>query len=770
MIQLPIASIVRPAASSRPAGSEITVGQMSAIRDAARFAVPGLSAGVVARTRLDHHYASAVGRILRVMAPAGYGKSTLVSRWVGDEVRAVRWLDLEPIDNDPIVLMSAIANGISDLVVDPSVLVPEYSPYDRRFVNVAIPAFGAAIRRIEQPFVVVIDDTHHLTDPTAWRLIDSVARNIPSSSTLVLVGRGAAHTSALAMLRLEPGIVDLATADLALDVAETEELLAAHGVQLDDITSLSALADRFEGWPAGLRLASLVLATPNGAAMLESATTGKLPYVIDFLRAEWFDTLDADDRQFLMEVAVLGRFTAEMADTVLDRSGSAEVIHRLERHHRIVLPLDQRGEWYRMHAVLRDWLETELHQVDRPRWREVHLDSARWWEVAGDIDLAVHHLERVGADERRAALVMTHAGVYITRGLRPTARRWLSTFPPDYVRRSPALCALEAIEAAASGDGERALAWTKLLPSTPEMPDAAALSSEPWLIWPSITTAALVPSAAAEHLAMIEVAYRRVAPGAWRALACTTYGALLALVGDVRSLDVLAEGAHEAAIADAPNEEATCLVVAAIVTELRGDRARAAALTAAAAALVEQRHLETSPVPTTPVLAMAALGAARAGRHDLAAAHIRRSREQLAGFAPIAPWYNVLTRVALVNGCLLADDPVGAAAVLRELEQHLRFEPAAGRLRDDVEALRAGVDAAAAIYADRSWSLTNAELRVLQHLPTNLSLADIATRLFISRNTVKSHTSSIYRKLGTTSRSRTVDLAREAGLLTEPVP
>jgi LuxR family maltose regulon positive regulatory protein len=142
----------------------------------------------------------------------------------------------------------------------------------------------------------------------------------------------------------------------------------------------------------------------------------------------------------------------------------------------------------------------------------------------------------------------------------------------------------------------------------------------------------------------------------------------------------------------------------------------------------------------------------------------------LVTFHPVAPWFNVLGRLALARAALLVDDRTTSRSLLRELEHFLRAEPPKGGARLYLEDLRASVDAARQLPSDRAWALTEAELKVLQFLPTNLTLGDIATRLFVSRNTVKTHVAAIYRKLNATSRSEAVDLARRTGVLEDAEP
>jgi LuxR family maltose regulon positive regulatory protein len=737
------------------------------IRDRARFVAPTSASGVVTRARLDEQYVAATGKIMRVLAPPGYGKSTLVSRWVAEDDRTVRWLDLERIDNDPIVLMGALARGLSDLVDQPSSLIPEYSAHDRRFADVSVPAFGAAIARIAEPFVIVIDDIHRVTDATAWLLLDCLARNVPPQSTVVFVGRGADHGPSLAAMRLDPGVVDVASNDLSFDVAETEQLLVAHGVHLE-FGAVADLVEQFEGWPAGLRLASLVIAMPDGRRQLESASAREFSYVTDYLRAEWLLTLPDEDRQFLMEASILRRFSADMCDQVLGRHGSAAVLRRLEHRQSVVLPLDRRGEWYRLHDLLRDWLESELRQTDRSRWQEVHLAAAHWWERAGDVDLAVQHLEWAEESSRCHDLVVAHAGSYVMSGMASTVRRWLSGFSAEEVGASLGLCVISAGVEVACGDGSSGLRWVRLFESAPA-PSHGAIEESALTHWADILRASTGAASSTSLLERAERARSNLEIGAWHVFGSLTVGGLRALAGAPGAIDALLDGAHEAEIVGVHAQRAICLSFAAILLDLDGDRDAAAARGAEAYRIVRDFALDHAPAAASATAAMHSLVCARSGRRSEALMCLEVCRSALSGFAEVGPWYNVLTRLAMIRTSLLVD-PRQASTLLSEIEHHLRFEPDDGGLRHHVAALRTQVASARKVSADRSWSLTAAELRVLQYLPTNLGLGDIATRLFISRNTVKSHTSSIYRKLGTTTRTQTVELAREAGLLADSPP
>ena len=252
----------------------------------------------------------------------------------------------------------------------------------------------------------------------------------------------------------------------------------------------------------------------------------------------------------------------------------------------------------------------------------------------------------------------------------------------------------------------------------------------------------------------------------WTALALYATGGLRFLAGDPQAADALEAASFIAEINGLWLHQANCTSALGIVAELEGDRNRATDLAHRAAELLA-RQIGELPATTAMSDALQAAVAAREGRREESARLIEIGRGKLSAFSSVAPWFNVLCALALARAAVRIDDRAASRALLRDLDQALHGEdPDHGAARH-VGDLRESVEAARQLPSDPASALTEAELKVLRHLPTNLSLADIATRLFVSRNTVKSHVAAIYRKLNATSRSDAVDLARKTGLLEE---
>lgn len=728
------------------------------IRDRARFTGPRSRSNVVERTRLDNTFDSATGRVVRVLAPAGYGKSTLVARWVAGDDRRVIWLDLEPIDNDPLVLGHALVKGLDGhRTPDTDCDAARRAPLDELTHLVADAG---------EPFVLVLDDIHHIVSEESAHLICLIVDKLPPDSTLVLSGRVHHHGEAVARHRLQPGVVDVTVDALAFDLAETEEMLTLLGLE-SDIDTITLITEQLEGWPAGLRLAGLALTRGARGSEIALGRLGDLADVTDYVTQEWFSGLGEEDQDFLTEIACLGRFSGAQCDVVLGRHDSASTLRRLCRDELLLVALDQHNHWYRMHTVLARWLSSRLQSLDHDRWRRIHLATAEWWSSEGDIDLAVEHVTAAGDLERLEELVALHSASYVARGMYRTIDRWMQSFSNTRIRRSLPLRNVKTLLAIAFGDGDQALSWVRLSRVDHVPIDHAVASVNDVLAYQTDTLyAALENLPAAELIPAATRAYRHLPPGEWRALACLVLGGNHYLCGDERAAEMLYEARFETEVANSTTLQALASATLAIMLDLDGSIDEADELSRRALRLVGSPHLRDTATTAIP-LALAALVGVRAGRQEEAVEHHRAARLKLEHLQRCAPWFNILVRIPLIRASLLLDDAPTALELLRELERRMQAQDPSTPLARYVDELGTAVRAANDIFADRSWALTAAELRVLHHLPTNLSLADIARRLYVSRNTVKSHAAAIYRKLDTTSRTEAVALARAAGLITE---
>jgi LuxR family maltose regulon positive regulatory protein len=454
--------------------------------------------------------------------------------------------------------------------------------------------------------------------------------------------------------------------------------------------------------------------------------------------------------------------SGELCNAVLDRFDSGEVLHRICSDRHLVIPLDRRETAYRMHRLLRDALATDFERRNAPAVRDVHIRASAWFEAEGDIDRAVRHAVAADDFDRTARLVLAHTPAYYTNGQYSTISGWVESIPQDRVVDSTALCLCGALGVLGVGDAAAVSVWLKLGESAAAASPESDLIAQMCLLHLRCATSA---GPAGRAVADAAITHGGLPPGIWHAATCLDYGAWSFMVGDDDvAVRVLAEGAAEAGVFGAIALESYCTSMLAIAAHFEGDTARAWSLARRARSLAIENGLERVPGMAL-VNAIHAFAAASTGDPETARSDWQLARSQLSYVKDLSGWGNVQARIALAQTSLVLADRVGAETMLRELRELLVPQPDATRAHAQIAQLEDMVRHLRGNAAIGASSLTTAELRVLHYLPTNLSLAEIGGRLFVSRYTVKTHCASIYRKLNATSRSEAVEAARRVGLL-----
>ena len=254
---------------------------------------------------------------------------------------------------------------------------------------------------------------------------------------------------------------ELGPTELRLDDGEAELLLRAAGVELDEV-EVSELTERTEGWPAGLYLAALSIQAGSPSSASAAAFTGDDRFVADYFRSELISRLPDGEARFLKHTSVLERMCGGLCDSVVDSSGSADMLERLERANSFVVPLDRRGEWYRYHHLFAELLRNELERAEPDVAAELNRRAMAWC-VAHDLpEAAVVYGHAAGETDAVAALVDALALPTHYDGRMETLEGWLRWFSEDDLRRYPALAVEGAWLRALTGRSGEAEAWLAL--------------------------------------------------------------------------------------------------------------------------------------------------------------------------------------------------------------------------------------------------------------------------------------------------------------------
>jgi LuxR family maltose regulon positive regulatory protein len=678
----------------------------------------------IPRPRLTRRLTDTVGRpLVTLVAPAGYGKTTLLCDWAHEDERPFAWVTLDHQDNDPKCLEASI---------------------------------GLAVERVEPQrgtgrFVLVLDDLQALHVPSAQAALAALLAGLPEEVTLALASRRPPALP-IARMRAQRRVLELGARDLSMDAGEGAAMLALAGLELagDDVTRLLRST---EGWPAALTLGALSLADPSSSPSFG----GTNRMVAEYLRDEILAGLSPARRRFLLETSVLATLTGELCDHVLDRAGSATLLAELCGEEGLLVPLDRSDERFRHHRLVAEMLSTELRRLEPERAAALHRRAAEWFRVAGDDDEAVRHALSAGDVDAAADLVWSRTVPAISHGERHRVEGWLGLFSAADRATRPALALAAASTEFASGQGHLVEHWA-----------AAAAAAGPS---PAVETSARIMRAALARdgldrmRADAEDALERTPDGnPGRALCCLLAGAAAQLAGAERdAVRQLQEGARRAAVT-APDVHALCLTQLALPALVQGDWEAAGGLLTRARAQVDRYGLGAYPVSAL-VLAASALVRAHRGRIDEAQCDLRDARELAAQLTDFAAWYEVELSVVMARAAIRLSDVTGARDLLADASRGIRRLPGAVTLEAWLDESWTQLDSVLGPTSVPLSALTTAELRTLRYLPTHLSFREIGERAYVSGNTVKTQANSVYRKLDVSCRSDAVTRARQLGLL-----
>lgn len=721
--------------------------------------------GTVVRHRLLRRLlASTVVPLVTVVAPAGYGKTTLVERWAQRDARGFVWVALTARDNDPTVFSAHVGRAIS------ARFSLDIGDYRAPGAGPAQPAdlIRRLLRTGQPPGVVVFDDAGRLTSAPSRLLLAEAVAALPAGWQAAVLSRTPFPQLSTARRALAGEVLDLRLADLALDQEETALLASEAGCALSR-DAITALLHRTEGWPAvvGMVLGAAVVAEADlggggvGDVGVVEGAGDRL--VAEYLHGEVLSSLPDDDVAFLRRTSVVEPVSGLLCDAVLDSGGSAARLEALATGTGLVLALSERESLYRYHRVLRTVLQADLERHEPELIATLRGRASDWYTDHDEPELAAEQAMAAEDTRRMAQVLGRHGQALSRRGEVATVDRWLAWLDRQDVAGMPLRAALVgAWSHLVAGRGAAAQRWI-------DRASLAATSEEPAERAPQGVLLALRAALCRDGVEAMRVdaraaVERLVVTNPWWSTALLVLGIAEMLAGDSDQADVvLAEAIDAAADAGASYAGTIALAERALLALERGDGDAATALAERALAGVVAAGLADAPLSAVVYAAVARARFARAdvprGREATVVA--QRLRPHL---THALPHLAVQVRLHLAWGAIAQADAVGARTVLREANDILVRRPRLGVLVEQAEHLRTRLEALRADMVGAT-SLTAAELRLLPLLATHLSFQDIGARLDISRNTVKTEALSIYRKLGVSSRGAAIGRAEDLGLL-----
>jgi LuxR family maltose regulon positive regulatory protein len=679
---------------------------------------------------------------LLVLAPAGFGKTTLVGQWADAAQRPVAWTTAGATDHDPVVLMSSILAALEladvGLAMPETVLTGDEPAFSRR----VLPTFQRAIESIQRPVTLVVDDIHAMAGALPAVVLVAAVDSLPEGSRIALVGRTRPDLP-VDLWRGRGRLTSVGPDELGFSRREVQEYLRWSLSRAPSIDETRGVHQVTTGWPVGVYLQAMSIARRG-----ELATTASHE-VHHYLDAEVLASMPAEIVEFLRRTSVLGTLNGGLCDHVLEETASTELLRRVEKVTLLVSHLDGRASWYRTHPLLRERLYESLLGEDPELVARMHSRAAAWYAERGCEDEAVAHAINGDDLDLLGDLVWEYGARSLMLGRSTTVQRWLSQIPTQVSARSPGVAITAAWSAAENADGPGVERWATTAGNSLGEGWLTRLdesSLEPGLALLVVLSGTL-PTAEARDLAGAAAA--ALPAENWvRSLAFMVHGWLQVLCGSLDEGLAALEYARE--VGDSVGIGTTSVEAPALMGYLhatRGDLKAAALMAEASRAAWIARDMEDSAPATALLFGIRSYVELMRGRSDSARAELSRTEPFTTELARAMPSVAVLVDAFSARSWAMLGDHETAQNALHRADRTRTLSPPSEWLDDVVSAARREVETRSPLG-----SLTPAELRVWHQLRTGKTIREVGEFLHVSPDTVKTHVSGIYRKFGVTSR------------------
>ncbi len=373
-----------------------------------KLAPPNRSIDLLWREALVEQITSATRQLTVVSAPAGYGKTTLLSqchaRWRREDV-AVAWYSVDDslfeADQFFAYLMAALNRAGLPL------------PYSQEAIDAGLPGLAAeaaaraivlALEASEEPVRLIIDDYHRIASPATNRFLDYVIERMPNHAAIVMALRGLPEI-ALSSLRVRGQLLLLEQEAIRFSDSEARHFLSDQSGKVD----WSELIERTQGWPAALQLLRLWLAGRDHVDTLDHLTR-RSSDLADYLAEQVISGLSVEAQQFLLETSIAQRICTGLGDAITGRDDSAAMLDQMRRQNLLVAPLDDEGVWYRFHPLLREFLYDGLARGSQARLDDLHLRAASWLAAENLLPEALAHAARISDREASLGIIEAAGG------------------------------------------------------------------------------------------------------------------------------------------------------------------------------------------------------------------------------------------------------------------------------------------------------------------------------------------------------------------------
>jgi LuxR family maltose regulon positive regulatory protein len=379
-------------------------------------------------------------KLVLISAPAGFGKTTVVSDWIEQNKIPAAWFSLDNGDNDPVDFLSYIISGIQSIK-------PEFgqgalnllnSPNKPSVESIASLLINEIIG-INLHFLLVLDDFHLIKSEEVLKLVTYLLEHIPCNIHIVILTRSDPALS-VSRLRSQHQLVELRSSDLSFspnDISILFNKKLKFGLSIDDVY---ALETKTEGWIAGLQLTALSMQGREDISGYIQDLKGDNRYIMDYLMEEVLKIQTDEIKEFLLQTSILEQMSTPLCNSVLSRNDSQSILEKLDKYNMFIIPLDEERNWYRYHHLFAELLKQRLQLRDKSAINTLHNRACDWFEQHNMVDFAIGHALTIQNYQKSIQLIGRVVEKMWENGQHDAILKYGETLPDEIIKTSTEFC------------------------------------------------------------------------------------------------------------------------------------------------------------------------------------------------------------------------------------------------------------------------------------------------------------------------------------------
>ncbi len=395
-------------------------------------------------------------KLILISAPAGFGKTTLLSDWINQQNIPTAWFSIDKADNDPVYFLSYIISGIQSIHKEfgesaLKLLNSPNKPSDESIVSLLI----NEILNLTQNFILVLDDFHLVESGEILKLVAYLLEHIPGNIHIVILTRSDPGLS-ISRLRSQHQLVELRSSDLSFSANDISILFNKKlklGLSIEDVISLET---KTEGWIAGLQLTALSIQGREDISEFIQDLKGDNRYIMDYLMEEVLKIQSDDIKEFLLQTSIMEQMSAPQCNAVLNLNDSQLILETLEKNNMFVISLDDDRNWYRYHHLFSDLLKQRLQLRDKEAVIKLHNKACNWFEQHKMFDFAIGHALAIQNHEKSIQLIGEVVEEMWKNGQHAAILKYGNVLPEEQIIKSADFCLYYAWILIAAGNVQKA--------------------------------------------------------------------------------------------------------------------------------------------------------------------------------------------------------------------------------------------------------------------------------------------------------------------------